>query len=507
MSVPGRPRSLVWLWLLALALGIGAPSADAGSGLETLRFGWFDWDPYQYLEMRDRQPVLTGLDVELVREIAVGAERSIEFEERSWAGILRGLEDGTVDVSVGYRRPDRDAIVRYSFPYRLETEVILVRRGEADAWSQPDLTSLLEAMQGRFRIGVVEGYAYGPERFDAYLSDPENAEFVIASSSDREGFRNLLSGTVDGIVMDRTVAATIAWRNGWLGEVEELPLIINQDNLFMLFSKVSTTQEQVDAFNQSMVGLRDDGRFGRIVLAYLHPILIAMTIESNWFTAIDLLGTVAFAISGLVLAIRERYSVLGALVLAGLPAVGGGLLRDLLVNREPVGVIRTPLYAELIVGTVLVGYLLVRVERMITQSKGGVSRLTGRARQFGGVAVEFFDSLGLASFTVTGVAVAVSSDVRPLWLWGPLLAVLTAAGGGVMRDVVRGRIDESSLKVAFYPEVAVAWGFGLSVFLASMGANLTAQSLFWAVVLTITGAFLTRTLAYWRGWKAPAYGG
>jgi polar amino acid transport system substrate-binding protein len=84
--------------------------------------------------------------------------------------------------------------------------------------------------------------------------------------------------------------------------------------------------------------------------------------------------------------------------------------------------------------------------------------------------------------------------------------VLTAAGGGVMRDVVRGRIEESSLKGAFYPEVAVLWGFALSVFLAAMGADLTAGSLFWAVVATITGAFLTRMLAYWRGWRAPAYG-
>jgi hypothetical protein len=71
---------------------------------------------------------------------------------------------------------------------------------------------------------------------------------------------------------------------------------------------------------------------------------------------------------------------------------------------------------------------------------------------------------------------------------------------------VRGRIDESSLKVSFYPEVALIWGLAFSWFLASMSADLTAGALFWAVVATITGAFLTRAVAYWRGWKAPAYG-
>jgi len=176
------------------------------------------------------------------------------------------------------------------------------------------------------------------------------------------------------------------------------------------------------------------------------------------------------------------------------------------VSREPVGVMRTPLYVELIVATVFVGYLLVRIERVLARRFGGESAVNERARRLGRHAVALFDSLGLASFTVTGVAVAVGSNEQPLWLFGPLLAMLTAAGGGVIRDVVRGRIEESSLKVVFYPEVALIFGFGLSVYLTFMGADLTADSLFWAVVITIVGALSTRTLAYWRGWKAPAYG-
>lgn len=506
---------MVWLGVLTrriairvLTLGlIAAPwAALADAGEATLRFGWIDWDPYQFEETRDRERVLTGLDIELVREISLRAGQRLEFERRPWGEVLRGLEDGTIDMSVGYRRPERDAFVHYSFPYRLETEVIVVRRGDAAAWPQRDLTNLLDAMRGRFRIGVVEGYVYGPERFDAHLGDPANAEFVISSSSDRESLEKLLAGAVDGVVMDRTVAATIAWRNGWLGAVEELPLVINQDHVFVLFSKASTTQAQVDAFNQSLVRLRDDGEYSQIVRTYLHPILIAMTIESDWFFSIDVLGTIAFAISGLILALRERYSVVGALVLAALPAVGGGFIRDLLVSRNPVGLVRTPLYVELIAGTVLVGYLLLRLGRLLNASNRGVADLFERAQRFGRHTVAIFDSLGLASFTVTGVAVAVGTNVQPLWLWGPLLAVVTAAGGGIVRDVVRGRIEESSLKASFYPEVAMLWGFALSAFLASTGTDLTVDALFWAVLATIAGAFVTRMLAYWRGWRAPVFG-
>jgi polar amino acid transport system substrate-binding protein len=493
--------SLVVLWLIG-----GARAAGAESDGRPLRFGWIDWDPYQLEVARDRELVLEGLDIELVSAIAAGADQSLEFEQRPWAEVLVGLGDGTIDLSVGYRRPERDALVHYSFPYRLETEVIVVRRGHARAWPQTDLASLLAAMRGRFRIGVVEGYAYGPERFDAYLGDPANAEQVVASSSDRESLRKLLDGVVDGVVIDRTVAATIAWRNGWLDEIEELPLVVNQDHVFVLFSKASTSEAQVDAFNQSMVRMRESGDFSRIMLAYLHPILIAMTTEADWFLAIDVMGTVAFALSGLVLAVRERYSVVGALVLAALPAVGGGFLRDLLVSRVPVGLVRTPLYVGLIVGTVVAGYLLLRAGRLMSGKSARLAELSEPARRLAQHTVAFFDSLGLASFTVTGVAVAVGSNLRPLWLWGPLLAVLTAAGGGIMRDVVRGRIDESSIKTSFYPEVAVIWGLALSVFLAAMGTDLTPRALFWAVVATLAGGFSTRMIAYGLDWRAPAYG-
>jgi ABC-type amino acid transport substrate-binding protein len=124
-------RFAVWLHLVVigvLASGLAGASASQAQDARPLRFGWIDWDPYQYQEARDRELVLTGLDIELVREIAEGAEQQVEFEFHPWADVLEGLKDGTLDITVGYRRPERDAFVHYSFPYRLETEIIMVRR-------------------------------------------------------------------------------------------------------------------------------------------------------------------------------------------------------------------------------------------------------------------------------------------------------------------------------------------------------------------------------------------
>lgn len=122
-------------------------------------------------------------------------------------------------------------------------------------------------------------------------------------------------------------------------------------------------------------------------------------------------------------------------------------------------------------------------------------------------AIAFFDALGLAAFTVIGVVVAVETKSNPLWLWGPLLAALTGAGGGIVRDVIRGDANNPFLKGTCYAEIALVWGSILSGFIMWY-ANLldykpTEISL--AVVVTLIGALLTRMAVFHLRVKGPMY--
>src|SRR5262249_61086164 len=72
------------------------------------------------------------------------------------------------------------------------------------------------------------------------------------------------------------------------------------------------------------------------------------------------IGTVAFALSGVVLAYAGQYSVFGALVLAAVPAVGGGIVRDLLLQRDPLAVVRNPEALLTVFGTVLAGMVVIK---------------------------------------------------------------------------------------------------------------------------------------------------
>jgi polar amino acid transport system substrate-binding protein len=242
---------------------------------------------------------------------------------------------------------------------------------------------------------------------------------------------------------------------------------------------------------------------------YLLPVLLGQTAGQTWFFIIDLIGTIAFAISGLLLARQGKYSLFGALVLAALPSIGGGVMRDILISREKLSVLASPLYLATIFATVMFFYFVFQLDDWYRRKKKNgldhehmfIGRISNHA------AIEFFDALGLSTFAVVGVIVAVEAKVQPLWMWGPLLAALTGAGGGILRDVIRADADNPGLKGSFYAEVALIWGLVLSLFLNwySFLPKYELIHLTAAVVGVILGGLATRMAVVYFKIRSPMY--
>lgn len=115
--------------------------------------------------------------------------------------------------------------------------------------------------------------------------------------------------------------------------------------------------------------------------------------------------------------------------------------------------------------------------------------------------LELFDAFGLATFSVIGVWVAFMKNIQPLCLWGPVLAVLTSCGGGIVRDLFRSDRHFFALYSNFYAEISLAWSSILTAFLLMQHDSLTHDQAFWAVIITIAGAFFTRMCVVMREWK------
>jgi uncharacterized membrane protein YeiH len=171
---------------------------------------------------------------------------------------------------------------------------------------------------------------------------------------------------------------------------------------------------------------------------------------------LDLLGVGVFAISGVLAAGRKSLDVLGVAVIAVVTAIGGGTLRDVLLDRHPIFWIADPAYLWVILAAtgITLGYL----------------RFWIASRR----ALLVADALGLAFFTISGVQItqqAGHSD--PIAL---LMGTITGVAGGVLRDVLTAEIPLILRPGRLYATAALA-GAGLYVLLAGHGVSTEAAAL------------------------------
>lgn len=504
------PLRQIWGFLVGMFLVLIAYPSAAQQESKVLRSGWYQWDPYQYEVVKNELKHLTGLDVQLLRAIFGKMGIELQIDPVGWRQHQQDVKDGTRDIASGaFRSNEREAYAYYSIPYRSEKDMLYVRKDEQQKFkfkNAEDLVKILES--GKYKLGVIDGYFYGGPLMQ-YINDPQYADRIIKVNDDRANFTNLSERKIDAFPIDHLVGATLGWRHGWQKQVVEMPNPVFEDSIHVLFSKKTTSPELVDRFNQALLQMQNSGEYNKVIRNYLLPVLLGQTAGQTWFFIIDIIGTIAFAISGLLLARQGKYSLFGALVLAALPSIGGGIMRDILINRETLSVLKSPVYLATIFATVMFFYVVFHLEDWYRRKKktahGHEHMFVGRVSNH--AAIEFFDALGLSTFAVVGVIVAVEAKIQPLWMWGPLLAALTGAGGGILRDVIRADADNPGLKGSFYAEVALIWGLILSLFLNwySFLPKYELSHLTLAVVGVIFGGLATRIAVVHYKIRSPMY--
>lgn len=140
----------------------------------------------------------------------------------------------------------------------------------------------------------------------------------------------------------------------------------------------------------------------------------------------ELLGTVAFAVSGALVAISCSLDLFGVMTVGVVTAVGGGIVRDLIIGITPPHIFKTPLIILLAIVTALVVFVIAYVRRKRFKS------LRERIEKIN----ICFDAIGLAAFSVAGVEVVSASEHSENALLAITLGVITGVGGGVLRDIL-----------------------------------------------------------------------
>lgn len=201
-----------------------------------------------------------------------------------------------------------------------------------------------------------------------------------------------------------------------------------------------------------------------------------MADDSPLLLVLELVGIFVFALSGGLVAVRKHLDIFGVLVLAGTTGLGGGFLRDVLIDATPPAALDDWRYLIVPVGAGLITFAfhpaLGRMERM----------------------VNVFDAAGLGLFCVTGALKALEYGLGPVP--AALMGMVTGVGGGMARDLLAGRVP-----VVFSSELYATPA------LAGATWAVLAQDQGWSVwVVAVPGVLVCfgwRVLAIVRNWRAP----
>ncbi len=198
---------------------------------------------------------------------------------------------------------------------------------------------------------------------------------------------------------------------------------------------------------------------------------------------LELVGTVSFSISGAMTGLRKNMDLFGVAILGLTTAVGGGMVRDLILGNTPPVMFRNPVYAIVALCTAVIVFL------------PAIQRLLDRIHGLYDVLMLWMDSLGLGIFTVVGIQTAYTTLEQPGVFLLLFVGVITGVGGGLLRDLFAG--DTPYIFVKHFYACASLVGAVVCVLLWGLLGQAA------AIVLGAATVVLLRILAAKYRWSLP----
>jgi len=151
----------------------------------------------------------------------------------------------------------------------------------------------------------------------------------------------------------------------------------------------------------------------------------------------DIIGTIAFSVSALFLYKQYKFDLLGLFIIAILTALGGGVIRSILLNETP-QILLDNTSILIVIFSLFIGYII-KIKRSFEEK----------------TAFLLLDAIGLVSFSITGATMAIDNNLGYFGII--LISMISAVGGGVLRDLLLNRIP-MLLTSGFYGTVSIIIG-------------------------------------------------
>ena len=200
----------------------------------------------------------------------------------------------------------------------------------------------------------------------------------------------------------------------------------------------------------------------------------------------EILGTVAFAISGALISISCSLDVFGVVFVGVITAIGGGILRDVLIGKcPPVIFSNTYIFGVALVTSLLVFIIAYCNREHFELLKAKIDRVNN-----------VFDAIGLSAFTITGTEMACESCFSDMLLLVVLMGMITGVGGGIIRDLLVSKIPYV-LKKHVYALASVCGSIIYYSFHNYFNFGV------WGTLIAILSVFFIRILSTLYQWNLP----
>lgn len=191
------------------------------------------------------------------------------------------------------------------------------------------------------------------------------------------------------------------------------------------------------------------------------------------FSVLDIIGTVAFAISGTLTAIEKRFDIFGIAIIAAVTAIGGGTLRDMLIGNMPVTWLLNLEYLYIVIAAIIITIFFRKSLNKLRKS------------------LLLFDTIGIGIFTLIGIQKGLLIGLHPIVCI--LLGTVTACFGGVIRDTLCNDVP-----IIFKKEIyATACIIGGGIFFLTQYWGLTQNSVYLATIISIITIRLFAVRYHW----------
>ena len=200
----------------------------------------------------------------------------------------------------------------------------------------------------------------------------------------------------------------------------------------------------------------------------------------------EIIGTIAFAVSGALVAISFSLDIFGVAFLGVITAVGGGMLRDLLIGNHPPKIFSLSYLLIIALLTAIIVFVISYINKhRFFEFKEKIERINN-----------FFDAVGLAAFTVTGTQMACTAGFSDRVIFVIFMGMLTGVGGGIFRDVLVSQTPYV-LKKHIYAVASIIGSILYYVLSVTFGFEFTGTLISMLTVIVI------RLLAAKYLWKLP----